>query len=77
MDGSVPQHDDQSKEHTLDCVWFIIVASEICFQPLHPVRPWVNRVTSEIEFQPFFQTPALVALLFFFCLRDVTVARAT
>ena len=64
-DGSVSQHDDQ-KQRTPS--WMHLdhhVASEICFQPLHPVRPWLNRVTSEIAFQPSFQTPALVALPFF------------
>ena len=51
------------------------VASEICFQPLHPdtgaplhvcMCLWINRVTSGLQ----------CSLLCFF-LRDVTVARAT
>ena len=64
-DGYVSHHDDQ-KQRTPS--WMHLdhhVASEICFQPLHPVRPWLNRVTSEIAFQPSFQTPALVAFPFF------------
>ena len=31
LDGSVSLHDDQSKEHPLECG--LHVASEICFQP--------------------------------------------
>ena len=55
------------------------VASEICFQPVHPVRWWINRVASKIVFKPFLQIPILSALLFrfFFFQRYVTVARAT
>ena len=48
-------------------------ASEIRFQPLHPVRSWINRVASETVFQPFSQTPALVALLFLVFQRNVPV----
>ena len=33
------------------------VVSEICFQLLHPVRPWINRVAIDFVFHP----PALVA----------------
>ena len=55
------------------------VASEICFQTLHPVRSWINRVASEIVFQPLLQIPLLSALLShcFFFQRNVTVARGT
>ena len=35
-------------------------------------RIWINRVTSELVFQPSCQSHAFAALPFFFCLRDVT-----
>ena len=59
------------------------VASEICFQPLHPdtgapLHVWCASVDQSCGqrdcVSAFLLTPALVAFLF---LRDVTVARAT
>ena len=67
-DGSVPQHDDQSKEHPLECIWIILWPARFVFSlcirtPASrctlKVRVWINRVAGEIALQPFIQTPAL------------------
>ena len=70
-DGSVSQHDNRSKEHPLIQItmWPARFVFSLCIQTpalrcTYEVRLWINRVASEIAFQPFIQTPALVALLF-------------
>ena len=88
-DGSVPQHDDQSKELPLEFIWIIMRPARFVFSlcirtpaPLctFEVRLWINRVAREFAFQPFIQTPALrctLSELHFFFLRDVPVACGT
>ena len=66
----------KSKDHPLECDGFSCGQRDL-FSALASCASLIDFVISETVFQPSFQTPALAALPFFFCMRDVTLARAT
>ena len=55
----------------------MVLSRSMMFKAKNTLLNLDYHVASEICFQPFFQTPALVALSLLFFLRDVTVARVT